>query len=631
MKTEREKQQLLRQKQEKKILSAKKPKQVLAVFEKSEFEPIRVKAIDRLDRMIKDGDPKALDAMKALSVQAPHLADRCEAALRLPDRNAASQAMNQAFQAGLANGKLEKLGSYNPNYHYPLWFELVRDDRVLMGLLYDRGGSNVRRQVVNNATDKALLWRILLESDDLGYGDLESISKRFSFTQDDFAELVQKARSEWVVSSAIEHLDLQKRSLLEKLADGGNTKAKYRLLQLSPEYASRYVSYLSGSQLDNALRKKSLNQQALETLCIEYYPAKKKAVLSSFTLSRMLDALSQLTDPARLAHVLEVKRTQVKTYISDKDYETWMIALLERFASSQDLLAEFLLSSTDRAIYYPIEEHALELLTDQDVLFKVASGRCYMAKEAAEKLPVEKLQILVKNSKDPNVREYADRQLRMARASTTESEKELLDTFAWSIEQARSKEIGLTAIRRVQSQENLLKALSVCGNETRSDVCELRQEILPRITDWECLMKLIQEDTDNVHYTVPRRLYELIAGTPREQEFIDWCVRCYRKSGMTGHYMWLLSKFLDSSELHLIWRYCGEQKILRMLHDMERAEEYDTAATIANNIKTFYRNIPESVPLIEPYRGMRYTKHADFDATCASESRHENVNFTFQI
>ena len=109
MKTEREKQQILRQKQEKKVQSARKPKQLLAIYENSDFENVHVEIIIRLERMMKYGDPNALEAMRTLAAQAPCLGDRCETAFRLPERTEACQAMDQAMRAGLASGELEKL------------------------------------------------------------------------------------------------------------------------------------------------------------------------------------------------------------------------------------------------------------------------------------------------------------------------------------------------------------------------------------------------------------------------------------------------------------------------------------------------------------------------------------------
>ncbi|MBO4887322.1 MAG: hypothetical protein J5589_03300 [Firmicutes bacterium] len=630
MKTEREKQQLLRQKQEKKVQSARKPKQLLAIYENSDFENVHVEIIIRLERMMKYGEPKALEAMRTLAAQAPRLGDRCETAFRLPDRTEACQAMDQAMRAGLASGELEKLAGYAANYHPTSWFDLIRDDGALMSLLYDQGGSHIRSRVLNCATDKDLLRRILLESDKLSAGDALDIAGKLQLTQNDWEEIITKARSQSIVSYAIRQLDLKNRTLLEKLADDGSIDARHRLLELSPDYTSRFVDSLSSEQLERALNRHRLSQEALEKLCLEYRPSRNRT--GTWYGSRMMEALSQLTDPDRLEHVLKTQQTQVKTYITDRGYETWLEALVSRFASSQDLLASFLISSSNRAVYYSAEKHALELLTDPDLLVKVAAVRCYMSKEAAKKLPAEKLQTLVEGSKDQDVRQYAAEQVHLARTSTTKDEQELLDTLSWAVKETRDKELGLQVAKKLRSQKAMLKALSICGDESREGPArEAREALLPRIKDGEGLMKFILEEPDRVHYDTPRRLHEIIGGTPLEQEFIDRNIDSYREAGMRGRQLWILSKFLGCFETEIAWKYYGEAYIRKLIADLENAKEHDSAAIAANNLKTWYRTMPVVRPLIDPYKGKRYTKHADFDATCASESRHENTTFIFDI
>ena len=173
-----------------------------------------------------------------------------------------------------------------------------------------------------------------------------------------------------------------------------------------------------------------------------------------------------------------------------------------------------------------------------------------MSKEAAKKLPAEKLQTLVEGSKDQDVRQYAAEQVHLARASTTKDEQELLDTLSWAVKETRDKELGLQVAKKLRSQKAMLKALSICGDESREGPArEAREALLPRIKDGEGLMKFILEEPDRVHYDTPRRLHEIIGGTPLEREFIDRNIDSYREAGMRGRQLWILSKFLGCFDL----------------------------------------------------------------------------------
>ena len=618
-------------KEKEKVRSAKKAKKLLAMFNKTEHDSVRVLALQRMKDLAKDGDRDAVPILSELAANAPRLTDRCEAALCIPDKDMSRRAMERIMRETAGSAEFERTVSYSSDYHPSAWFALIADNGELMTLLYENGGKNIRSRVEDYAADKALMKRILLETDHLGITQADNVKAHFNGTQDDWEEIAKGAESETIRAFAAGFLDLSKRGVLEEMAENGNAAAKRRLLALDPAaYESRYVTTLSGTQLQEAVGSHRLDQAALETLCVSFRPDRSRT--GTWYADCMREALEQLQEEERLEHVLEAYQKEVTDYVSDRQYEEWLTVLMERLSDRQDLLARHLSSEEIKVRYYSADLKALELLTDKGLLFNVAASRAPRAMDAAKKLEPRQMSALSKKAREQRVREYASDQWRLHQIGSGAGDEELLETIRQAVEEGRNEEPGVSAAQAISAQDAMIRALSICGRSSIGRVREkVRNALLPRITDGQGLMKFVLDEPEGVCHEAAERLKELIGGTPQEQEFIDESVRRFRDGSMNGRQMWILSKYLGTGEMETIWKYCGTDFARKLMNELEAAEEYDISMRIANNIRLLYRNVPESRDMLAGLDKRRFVKHSDFDAACASESMHENTSFVLEF
>ncbi len=579
-----------------------------ALAENSASAAARVSAIARLKSR---GAQAALLSLAENSSQAPV---RCEAAWLLEDQEKAREILSGSIAEAFGDSGMTK------DYHFREWTGFVpNDEQLLKAYRKLKDGSLAQALWPVFARKHSAVLREILAEAVMWFPTVEEILKIYTGSREDWRYLAEHNKNTGTTAEAVKHLTLEDADVLTRIADKGSRAGADRLAELDPAaYLNRYADKITPDKAANAIKAHRLNQEALLRVALAY-PS-----MNFFNSPEGYDAaeaaLDSLTDPALLARLLLEKKAEPRIPWSAFNPQ-WFSRLVEKLADQQDTLAEYIITGNKRSErVFAAEQKALDLITDENMLYKIAASDCGYASTAVRRLGADRMKALSKEAKQQSVRQYATTEA-LKHGIADADEEELLEALHWSLYDSPDEALMADAASRLTSQDALLKALDMLTESMRTSAKNTVLRLLPRITDGESLMKYCLEK--RVVKDTVFRLKELIGGSPLEDRFVS--------SAKASDSFRLLEDYFRISAEEAIWKYGGTDYIRRVMDSLEKEEDLGEARTKANQLAWIYRHIPQSQGILDPYKGKHYRKHIDFDAYCASESCHTYVDMEFKL
>ena len=392
----------------------------------------------------------------------------------------------------------------------------------------------------------------------------------------------------------------------------------YSELKKNPE---RFVFYLPESRKGDLIDTGLLSQDTLERLAMEGYVTNAWDSNSS-----AVRAYRKITNMGRQERLLFDKAPD--TFSGRKAIMDWREKIIRDLSFSDDIMWRVF---QNEEFPNELRRLAVQNITDPDKLAEIAMGDSPFAKQAADRLPKNKLGKL-RNSKDPDVAKMGMAQFNRTKVSRAD-EKGLLEIMTWELANSQDPEVYLKALDRLESQDALLKALSgYIGSNKRTRYIDGRtpwkpigQKLAERITDGAGLAALCLEKKDRVRTEEVSRLRELIRKSDEEKKFTGSAVHMMM-TGSEDDWQSAASLLAEYYKLpdaaHAAWRFGGQDFVRRILGMLNAERETGRAKELGSYLQFIYTRVPESHSMLSNYNGKSYVKHTDYiDSDCASRSR----------